>query len=140
MELGGVTRFVQRSRVRWVEAQGDYARLHTADGSHLVRVPLTSLEQRWAGAGYPDALAGDAIPLMARIIAVADSFDAMTTDRPYQKGMDFEAAVARVNELKGAAFDERIVESFNRAYRAGEFRDPRLAAAPRPEPAAAPAG
>ncbi len=52
VELGGVTRFVQRSQVRWVEAQGDYARLHTGDGSHLVRVPLTSLEQRWAGAGF----------------------------------------------------------------------------------------
>ena len=52
VELAGVTRFVQRSQVRWVEAQGDYARLHTADGSHLVRVPLTSLEQRWTAAGF----------------------------------------------------------------------------------------
>jgi DNA-binding LytR/AlgR family response regulator len=52
VELGGVTRFVQRSRVRYVEAQGDYARLHTADGSHLVRIPLTTLEERWAAAGF----------------------------------------------------------------------------------------
>jgi DNA-binding LytR/AlgR family response regulator len=52
VELAGVTRFVQRSQVRWVEAQGDYARLHTADGSHLVRVPLSSLEQRWTSAGF----------------------------------------------------------------------------------------
>jgi DNA-binding LytR/AlgR family response regulator len=52
VELGGVTRFVQRSRVRYVEAHGDYARLHTAASSHLVRVPLTTLEERWAEAGF----------------------------------------------------------------------------------------
>lgn len=52
VELGGVTRFVQRKDIRYVEAQGDYARLHTTDGSHLVRVPLTVLEERWAGAGF----------------------------------------------------------------------------------------
>ena len=52
VELGGVTRFLQVSDVRYVEAQGDYARLHTASGSHLVRVPLAALEQRWAPAGF----------------------------------------------------------------------------------------
>ena len=52
VELGGVTRFVQRSEVRFVEAHGDYARLHTATGSHLVRVPLTTLEERWGPAGF----------------------------------------------------------------------------------------
>jgi HD-GYP domain-containing protein (c-di-GMP phosphodiesterase class II) len=82
---------------------------------------LRSHHERWTGEGYPDKLKGDGIPLMARIIAVADSFDAMTTERPYQKAMTFEAALARLNELKGSSFDEHIVESFNRAYRAGEF-------------------
>jgi DNA-binding LytR/AlgR family response regulator len=52
VELGGVTRFVQRSQVRFVEAHGDYARLHTASSSHLVRIPLTTLEERWATAGF----------------------------------------------------------------------------------------
>jgi DNA-binding LytR/AlgR family response regulator len=52
VELGGRTRFVSRSEVRYVEAQGDYARLHTADGSHLVRVPLSSLEEQWRDAGF----------------------------------------------------------------------------------------
>ena len=52
VELGGVTRFVSRSAVRYVEAQGDYARLHTADTSHLLRVPLTSLEEQWREAGF----------------------------------------------------------------------------------------
>jgi DNA-binding LytR/AlgR family response regulator len=52
VELGGVTRFVQRSEVLYVEAQGDYARLHTATGNHLVRLPLTALEERWGPAGF----------------------------------------------------------------------------------------
>ncbi|MDG3009135.1 response regulator transcription factor [Rhodococcus sp. D2-41] len=50
--LGGVTRYVQRSAVRYVEAQGDYVRLHVSDGSHLLRVPLATLEERWASAGF----------------------------------------------------------------------------------------
>ena len=52
VERGGVTRFVPISEIRYVEAEGDYARLHTADDSHLVRVPLTQLEQDWSGAGF----------------------------------------------------------------------------------------
>lgn len=52
VELGGVTRFIRRSEVRYVEAQGDYARLHTASGSHLVRTPLSLLEERWSAAGF----------------------------------------------------------------------------------------
>lgn len=52
VELGGRTRFISRSDVRYVEAQGDYARLHTEDGSHLVRAPLSSLEEQWADAGF----------------------------------------------------------------------------------------
>ena len=52
VELGGRTRFIARSDVRYVEAQGDYARLHTEDGSHLVRAPLSSLEEQWADAGF----------------------------------------------------------------------------------------
>jgi DNA-binding LytR/AlgR family response regulator len=52
VELAGRTTMLPRSAVRWVEAQGDYARLHTADGSHLVRVPLSVLAERWAEAGF----------------------------------------------------------------------------------------
>jgi DNA-binding LytR/AlgR family response regulator len=52
VELAGTTRMLPRSSVRWVEAQGDYARLHTSDGSHLVRVSLATLAERWADAGF----------------------------------------------------------------------------------------
>ena len=52
VELGGVTRFVRRSEIRYVTAQGDYARLHTAADSHLLRAPLTQLEEQWGPAGF----------------------------------------------------------------------------------------
>ncbi|MFD6416871.1 LytR/AlgR family response regulator transcription factor [Streptomyces sp. NPDC060194] len=52
VELGGVTRFVDIDRIVHAEAQGDYARLHTADGSHLVRIPLSTLEERWQDRGF----------------------------------------------------------------------------------------
>jgi len=83
---------------------------------------LRSHHERMSGNGYPDGLIGDEIPVMARIIAVADTFDAMTTHRPYQKAMSFESALARINELKAVALDDKVVEAFNRAYTRGEFR------------------
>ncbi|MFB0627823.1 LytR/AlgR family response regulator transcription factor [Streptomyces sp. AB3(2024)] len=52
VELGGVTRFVAIADIAYVEAQGDYARLHTDEGSHLVRIPLSTLEERWAARGF----------------------------------------------------------------------------------------
>ena len=121
-------------------------KLHTVIGANIMApirqmkrlLPgLRSHHERWTGEGYPDNLKGEGIPLMARIIAVADSFDAMTTERPYQNAMSFEAALARLNELKRTGFDEHIVESFNRAYRAGEFtRQAEAPATPSPVPVA----
>jgi DNA-binding LytR/AlgR family response regulator len=52
VELGGVTRFIRRGDIRYVEAQGDYARLHTPSGNHLIRVPLTTLEEEWGDFGF----------------------------------------------------------------------------------------
>jgi DNA-binding LytR/AlgR family response regulator len=51
-ELGGVTHLVPRDSIGWVEAEGDYARLHSASGSHLVRIPLSTLETRWRDRGF----------------------------------------------------------------------------------------
>ena len=65
--------------------------------------------ERWDGGGYPLGLRGEAIPLIARIVNVADTFDAMTTNRPYQKAMSPEKAVARLKELAGSAHDPQIV-------------------------------
>lgn len=70
--------------------------------------------ERLDGAGYPDGLAGEDIPLQARIIAVADAFDAMTTDRPYRTGMSVADAVRELRRCTGTQFDGRVVGSFVR--------------------------
>jgi len=73
------------------------------------------------GSGYPEGLVGEEIPLLGRMVCVADAFDAMTTDRPYSKGMTFEAALARLRFLAGKKFDETCVEAMERAYEAGDL-------------------
>ncbi len=74
------------------------------------------------GEGYPQGLKGDEIPLMARIVSVADTFDAMTTDRPYQKAMEFQAAVDRIKSFVGTRYDERVVAAFVAACDEGQIR------------------
>ncbi len=85
--------------------------------------------ERWDGSGYPMGLKSDQIPLAARIVAVADAFDAMTTNRPYQKAMPFEKAIARLFELSDRAYDRRVVAAFSEAYKVGSFKEPAKAAA-----------
>jgi response regulator RpfG family c-di-GMP phosphodiesterase len=68
--------------------------------------------EAWDGSGYPDGLSGEEIPLMARILAVADSFDAMTSDRPYRKAMSRSAAIAEIKQFSGRSFDPAVVEAF----------------------------
>ena len=82
--------------------------------------------ERFGGGGYPDGLVGEQIPLHARILQIADAYDAMTTNRPYQRAMKQEAAVARINELSGSISDPRIVAAFNRAYRSGDLQSEML--------------
>ncbi len=74
------------------------------------------------GQGYPQGLKGDEIPLMAKIVAVADTFDAMTTDRPYQQAMKFEDAVARIQTFVGTRYDECVVAAFVAACDEGQIR------------------
>jgi HD-GYP domain-containing protein (c-di-GMP phosphodiesterase class II)/two-component sensor histidine kinase len=68
--------------------------------------------ERWDGRGYPFGLAGDEIPLAGRIVAVADAFDAMTTDRPYRRGLSTEVALAEIERGKGTAFDREVADAF----------------------------
>lgn len=74
------------------------------------------------GQGYPQGLKGDEIPLMGRIVAVADTFDAMTTDRPYQRAMKFEDAVARIQSFVGTRYDAQVVAAFSEACTDGQIR------------------
>lgn len=75
--------------------------------------------ERYDGKGYPDNLQGDDIPLGARIITVADSFDAMTTDRPYRQALSLEEAIATLQNNSGSQFDPVIVEHFIQVIRNG---------------------
>ena len=72
--------------------------------------------ERFDGSGYPEGLKGDSIPAIARIISVADTFDAMTTDRPYRRGLSVEAALDELKRFAGIQFDPAAVEAFVRAY------------------------
>jgi HD-GYP domain-containing protein (c-di-GMP phosphodiesterase class II) len=70
--------------------------------------------ERWDGAGYPDGLSGEAIPLEARIIAVADVFDALTSPRPYRGAWTRSRALAQIRQQSGLHFDPRCVEALER--------------------------
>jgi HD-GYP domain-containing protein (c-di-GMP phosphodiesterase class II) len=74
------------------------------------------------GAGYPYGLPGDQIPMMARIIAVADTFDAMTTNRPYQSAMELEFALERIRSLAISKFDPVVVTALESAIADGRLR------------------
>jgi putative nucleotidyltransferase with HDIG domain len=74
------------------------------------------------GQGYPQGLKGDEIPLMGLIVSVADTFDAMTTDRPYQRAMKFEEALERIQSFVGTRYDERVVAAFTEACDDGQIR------------------
>lgn len=77
---------------------------------------VRSHHERWDGSGYPDGLSGKEIPLLARIIAVVDSFDAMTVDRPYREAFSLSKAHNIIVEGAGEAFDPEIVAAFGRAW------------------------
>ncbi|MBX3292685.1 MAG: HD domain-containing protein [Acidobacteria bacterium] len=73
------------------------------------------------GKGYPQGLTGDQIPLQAKIVSVADTFDAMTIDRPYQKGMELDAALERIRSFVGTRYQAEVVEALVAACNAGEI-------------------
>jgi putative two-component system response regulator len=87
-----------------------------------VAIPVIhSHHERWDGAGYPDGLCGEAIPMEARIVAIADSFDAITTDRPYHQAASLDAAYAEMQRCRGTMYDPSIVDLFNLAWQAGQI-------------------
>lgn len=82
--------------------------------------------ERWDGKGYPDGLAGEEIPLGARILAVADTFDALTSDRPYRQGMAIEQALAILESGAGKQWDPHLVETFVAGVRERHFTIPEV--------------
>jgi HD-GYP domain-containing protein (c-di-GMP phosphodiesterase class II) len=77
---------------------------------HVGRV-VRSCHERWDGLGYPDGLAGEAIPLIARIVCACDAFSAMTTDRSYRKGRTEAEALEELERCAGTHFDPRVVDA-----------------------------
>jgi PAS domain S-box-containing protein/putative nucleotidyltransferase with HDIG domain len=91
------------------------ARLLSSGSSRVLQtaaVIAATHHERWDGAGYPKGLAGDAIPLVGRIVAVADVFDALTHDRPYKQAWPIERACAEIERSAGGQFDPRVVVAF----------------------------
>ena len=94
---------------------------HTIDGQRMVEGSDTSMaiigqvvrssHERWDGGGYPDGLAGQAIPLAARIVAVADAYSAMTSDRPYRRAMSEARALGDLRANAGTQFDPAVVDA-----------------------------
>jgi putative nucleotidyltransferase with HDIG domain len=95
---------------------------HPIKGSEIIRgigflgeaaEVVRSHHERWDGAGYPDRLAGEEIPLAARVFALADALDALTSDRPYRPASSLATAREMINAESGTHFDPRVVEAFN---------------------------
>ena len=86
---------------------------------------VRSHHERWDGSGYPDGLAGEEIPLAARILAVADTVDAMTSNRSYRKALPIEVAVDEVRKLAGAQFCPTVAATFLSCFE----RDPSMGGA-----------
>jgi HD-GYP domain-containing protein (c-di-GMP phosphodiesterase class II) len=80
--------------------------------------------EKWEGGGYPDGIKGEAIPMQARIVTIADTFDAMTTTRPYQKAMEIGYVVERIKSFSGVRYDPVVVQAFLRAHALGKFVPP----------------
>jgi HD-GYP domain-containing protein (c-di-GMP phosphodiesterase class II) len=109
----------------------DLMKQHTVKGANIMR-PVAQLKdmlpgielhhERMDGGGYPYGLQGDQIPLMARIIAVADTLDAITTNRPYQSAMDVEYALDRIRALADSKFDAQVVAALDSAVQSGRLR------------------
>ena len=109
------------------EAEQSFMRRHTIIGERiLLSAPalrpvarlVRSSHERWDGAGYPDGLAGEDIPLGARIVSVCDAFDAMTTDRPYREKISEREALDELIACAGTQFDQCVVDAFARALAA----------------------
>ncbi len=117
----GIPDHILRKPVSLTAAEYDVVKQHVALGNMIVR-DLPDLDavragirfhhERWDGQGYLERLEGEAIPLIARILAVADAFSAMTTTRPYRKALTVEEALRRLGDAAGTQLEERLVVAF----------------------------
>jgi HD-GYP domain-containing protein (c-di-GMP phosphodiesterase class II) len=98
------------------------ARMVALDGTLRLAFPgVLFHHERWDGGGYPTGCAGIQIPLEARILAVVDTYDAMTSDRPYRKALPAKAAIEEVGRCSGSQFDPDVAVAFIAAWESGAF-------------------
>ena len=127
----GVDDRVLKKPGKLTEEEFDLMKQHTVKGANIMR-PVAQLKdmlpgielhhERMNGQGYPYGLQGDQIPMMARVIAVADTLDAITTNRPYQSAMDLDYALERIRSLGVTHFDPQIVTALESAVHDGRLR------------------
>jgi len=127
----GVDDRVLKKPGKLTDEEFELMKQHTVKGANIMR-PVAQLKdvlpgielhhERMDGQGYPYGLQGDQIPMMARIIAVADTLDAITTNRPYQSAMDLEYALNRIRSLAVTRFDAQVVGALEAAVRDGRLR------------------
>ncbi len=126
----GIEDAIVRKEAPLTPEEFEIVKAHTVKGASILR-PIESLadlipgvelhHESLDGQGYPYGLRGDQIPMMARIIAVADSFDAMTTARPYQAAMDAEYVLEVLNRLSGKRYDPSAVDALISLVRRGQI-------------------
>jgi len=148
----GIEDKILRKAAALTDDEYEIMKQHPAKGEHILEaVPILKRmagdglmhHENVDGSGYPRGLRGDDIPLLGRIVSVADAFDAMTTDRPYSKAMTFEAALGRLRFLIEKKFDKDCVEAMEKASALGDLspakaRRAAIEARRLAEPAAAP--
>ncbi len=120
----GTTDFVLSKPGKLTDAEREIIKEHSAEGASILGILSMYREaadvvlhhhERWDGTGYPSGLAGTEIPIGSRVIAVADTYDAMTSDRVYRKALPHHVAMAEIRRGSGSQFDPEIVEAFIRA-------------------------
>lgn len=141
----GVPDEVLRKPAALTAEEGRQMRRHPAIAAHIledvpfsprIKLAVRHNHERWDGTGYPDGFAGEEIPIEARILSVADAYEAMTSSRPYRRSLDHDSAVAELRRYVRTQFDPRVVAAFVNALehqRAAE-RIPERAPTPRPNP------
>jgi putative two-component system response regulator len=120
-----ISEYILRKKDPLDDEEWDEIRKHPATGAEMIKdipyltpaLPVVRFHhERWDGKGYPYGLSGDEIPLVARIVSVADGFDAMTTSRPYHPALSIKEAYEEIMRKSGTQFDPAVVAAFQKAW------------------------
>jgi putative nucleotidyltransferase with HDIG domain len=127
----GIDDRIIRKPTALTEEEFEIMKLHPVIGASIMS-PIPRLadvipgmrhhHEKWEGGGYPDGLKGNEIPLLARVVSVADTLDAMTTTRPYQKAMEIDFVLNRIRQLSPSRFEPRIVDALLSAWNRGAIK------------------